>query len=81
MNLALQFLGALGILVPFALFQAGRLSQHGYPYLASNLVGSSLLTAVAWLAGQWGFVLVQAVWSVVAAAGILRRWWRGARTS
>jgi hypothetical protein len=73
MGLALQFLGALGILVPFALFQLGRMSQHGYVYLALNLVGSTVLTAVAYLDGQRGFVILQGVWSLAAAAGIGRR--------
>jgi len=72
-DLALQFVGAMGILVPFAMFQAGRMSQHGYAYLALNLLGSAILTAVAYLDGQWGFVILQAVWALVAAIGILRR--------
>lgn len=73
MDLALQFLGAVGILLPFVLFALGRLSQHGYAYLALNLIGSAILTAVAYLDGQWGFVIVQAVWTVAAACSIGRR--------
>ncbi|UIJ33757.1 hypothetical protein [Allobranchiibius sp. GilTou73] len=55
MDLALQFIGAIGILLPFALLQIGRLSQHSYAYLALNLDGSAVLTTVAYLDGQWGF--------------------------
>lgn len=73
MDLALQFIGAVGILLPFALFQAGVLSQHAYTYLVLNLIGASVLTAVAYLDGQWGFVILQAVWSLVAAASVVRR--------
>lgn len=73
MDLALQFVGAIGILVPFTLFQAGRLSPHAYAYLVLNLVGSAILTAVAYLDGQWGFVILQAVWTLAAAFGISRR--------
>ncbi|NYJ74881.1 CBU_0592 family membrane protein [Allobranchiibius huperziae] len=72
MDLALQFIGAIGILVPFALLQIGRLSQHSYAYLALNLAGSAVLTAVAYLDGQWGFLILQAVWTLVAAWGIAR---------
>lgn len=72
-NLVLQFVGALGILMPFALLQLGRISQHGYLYLGLNLVGAAILTAVAYLDGQWGFVILQAVWALVAAWGIGRR--------
>ena len=73
MLIALQFVGALGILVPFALFQAGRVSQHAWGYLATNLVGSTVLTVVAWIDAQWGFVILQGVWSLAAALGLARR--------
>jgi hypothetical protein len=72
-NLTLQFLGAACILLPFALLQASRLSQHAYAYLTLNLVGSALLTAVAVVDGQWGFVILQTVWSLVTAVGIAQR--------
>lgn len=71
-NLLLQFIGALGILIPFALFQLGSLSQHGYTYLGLNLVGAAILTVVAVLDGQWGFVILQGVWAMAAAWGIGR---------
>jgi hypothetical protein len=70
--LALEFLGAVAILVPFALFQRGRWSQHALPYLALNLVGGAILTVVAIVNSQYGFVILQAVWTLVAAAGIVR---------
>lgn len=72
MDLALQFIGAIGILVPFALLQFGVWSQHSGRYLALNLVGSAILTAVAILEDQYGFVILQAVWTLVTAASILR---------
>lgn len=73
MTLALEFVGAVLILIPFVLLQAGRLSPHASGYLWLNLVGSAVLTVVALIEQQWGFVLVQAVWSVVAAWGLLVR--------
>jgi hypothetical protein len=73
MELALQFVGALGILVPFALFQKGVLSQHAYVYLALNLLGSGVLTAVAYLDRQWGFVILQGVWTVASALSVARK--------
>jgi hypothetical protein len=72
-ELAWQFAGALGVLVPFALYQLGRMSPHGVAYLALNLAGSAVLTVNAWLDGQWGFVLIQAVWALAAGWGLSRR--------
>lgn len=68
--LALEFVGALGILVPFALFQMNKTSQHSQLYLWLNLFGSALLTVVAWLHHQWGFVILQGVWTLVTAWSI-----------
>lgn len=73
MIIALEFVGALGIIVPFALFQLGRTSQHSHLYLWLNLFGSSLLTVVAVLHHQWGFVILQGVWTVVTTWSILRQ--------
>lgn len=80
MVLVLELIGALGILVPFALFQAGTWSQHSYRYLAFNLVGAAILTAVAIVEVQYGFIVLQGVWTLVAALGILRRFDAGRGT-
>lgn len=68
-----EFAGAIGVLVPFALLQFGRTSAHAWVYLVLNLLGSAVLTAVAVAQQQWGFVILQAVWALVAAVGIVRR--------
>jgi hypothetical protein len=73
MTVAWEFVGALGILIPFALLQFGRMSQHAYLYLLLNLIGSGILTVVAILQQQWGFVILQGVWAVAAAWGLVRR--------
>ncbi len=70
MILLLEFIGAIVILVPFALLQSGRMSSHAPAYLWLNLIGSVVLTFVAVVEEQWGFVLIQVVWAVVAAWGL-----------
>jgi hypothetical protein len=72
MIVALEFAGALGIVVPFALFQLGRTTQHSVLYLLLNLAGSTLLTVLAWLHRQWGFVVLQGVWTLVTAWSLAR---------
>lgn len=81
MTIAWEFIGALGLLLPFTLLQFGRLTQHGLVYLLLNLVGSGILTVVAVVQHQWGFVILQAVWALVAAWSIIRRTGSTARST
>ncbi|MGH3492187.1 MAG: CBU_0592 family membrane protein [Sciscionella sp.] len=73
MLLGLQFLGALGILVPFVAYQFGWTGPRSAGYLLGNLIGSVILTALAVEEAQWGFVILQAVWACFALRGLLRR--------
>jgi hypothetical protein len=66
----LQIVGALLILIPFGASQAGmRVDSHGY--LWPNLVGSALLAFLALIHGQWGFLLLEGGWALVAARGLI----------
>lgn len=68
-----SLIGAGMILFAFAMQQAGRwLPQHA-AYLWLNLVGSGVLTAVAWVESQWGFLLLEGAWCIVSAWGLTRR--------
>jgi hypothetical protein len=67
-----QIAGALLILVAFVLAQRGRLDQRSLSYLVPNLVGSAVLAVDAWLAAEWGFVLLEGVWAIVSASGLPR---------
>lgn len=73
MQIPLQFVGALGILVPFALLQFRRTTAHSYPYLTLNLAGAAILTALAVVEYQWGFVILQGVWTLAAGRGLVLR--------
>lgn len=68
--LAVEFAGAVGLLLPFALFQLGRLSPHSAAYLWLNLAGSALLTWAAWAHEQWGFLILQGVWTLVTLGSL-----------
>jgi hypothetical protein len=68
-----QILGALLILAGFVAGQLGLLRVDSRPYLWLNLTGSLILTVDAWRGRQWGFVLLEAVWAVVSAWGLVTR--------
>ena len=37
-----------------------------------NLLGSAVLTVLAWHEEQWGFLLLEAVWAAVSAWGLVQ---------
>ena len=52
--------------------QQGRWFATERRYLACNFVGTAVLTVVAWIGSQWGFVLVEAIWALVSLRGLIR---------
>jgi hypothetical protein len=68
----LQVVGAVFILVAFSAAQTGTLTPHQRSYLALNLVGGVVLTWVAIEEEDWGFLLLEVVWSVVSAWGLIQ---------
>lgn len=68
----LSLLGAFLILLGFAMLQFGRWQAQQPAYLWANLLGAGLLSAVAWIEQQWGFLLLESVWTVVSALSLLR---------
>jgi hypothetical protein len=69
----IQIFGALAILAGFALAQFGLLDQQSRSYLGLNVVGASVLAVLAYLERQWGFLLLEGVWAVIAAWGLAAR--------
>jgi hypothetical protein len=68
----LQIIGALLILAAFMAAQANRMSQHSVTYLTLNVVGSVILAGLALDTQNWGFLLLEGVWTIVSAYGLVQ---------
>jgi hypothetical protein len=67
----LQIVGAILILIGFAGAQRGAMSPQSIAYLILNLVGSIVLTIVALIGRDWGFLLLESVWAIVSLWGLV----------
>ena len=73
MDQAVSLVGAILILVAYIANQLGWLDRVHPAYSWLNLVGALILTVVAYRAQQWGFVLLEGVWTIVSVPPIFRR--------
>lgn len=71
---AISLVGACVVLYAFFMQQQGGWQATEARYLACNFVGTAVLTVVAWIGSQWGFVLVEAIWAIVSFRGLIRAW-------
>jgi hypothetical protein len=65
----IQIAGAILILVGFILAQFKVVTPQALPYLLVNLFGAAALAASAYVEEQWGFVVLEVVWTIVSAWG------------
>ena len=72
MHQLIQIVGALLILAGFVAAQFRLLDPLSLPYLLANFAGSAILTVDAWREAQWGFFLLELVWAIVSAWGLLK---------
>jgi hypothetical protein len=68
-----QITGSLLILAAFIASLFGRAKTDGYPYLIVNAVGSGVLACTAIVNLEWGFILLEGVWSLVSIVSIVRK--------
>lgn len=68
----LQVAGAILILIAFIAAQRGTMSPQARSYLVLNLIGSALLAYLALHDEDWGFLLLETVWAVVSAWGLMQ---------
>jgi hypothetical protein len=66
-----SILGALAILGAFAANQLGWINPSQLSYAVANFVGAGILTAVAIVDQQLGFILLQGAWTLVSLVGIV----------
>ena len=72
MDQIVQVAGALLILSAFAGAQFNRLSPQSRLYLWLNFVGALILALLAYVEKQWGFLLLEVVWTMVSAWGLVK---------
>jgi hypothetical protein len=77
MDQVVQVVGALMVLIAYAAAQRGRWSTDEPIYLWLNEIGSVILSVLAAISQNWGFLLLEGVWAIVTAHSLLRRY-RGA---
>ena len=72
MGIIVQVLGSLLILIGFVFSQLGKLKTTSLNYLLLNAIGALILGIDSFIGKQWGFVLLEGVWSIVAVQGLFK---------
>jgi hypothetical protein len=68
----IQLVGAVVILVAYALQSLKRLHAETLLYQTLNLIGGILLCTAAVAGRQYGFILLEGSWSLLSAYGVVR---------
>jgi hypothetical protein len=73
MSQVIQVVGALAILAAFVAAQLRVFDVRSWTYLWLNFLGALVLGIVAWHERQYGFLLLEGVWTLVSAWGLVTR--------
>jgi hypothetical protein len=68
----LQIVGAVAILAAYVAAQFRLLQQEHPVYLLLNSLGAGILAVIAYHERQWGFLLLEGVWTLISLRGVLR---------
>jgi hypothetical protein len=66
----LQIIGAILILVAFTGAQVGIVQPRSLSYLVLNVLGAGTLAVLAALGRQYGFLLLETVWTIVSVISL-----------
>ena len=69
---AIALLGAILILAAFAASQMEKMKRESVAYQLLNLLGGIALTITAVAEVQYGFILLEGVWTLLSAWGLMR---------
>lgn len=72
MEAILQIVGAVAILAAYVAAQFHLLQQEHPGYLLLNLFGAGILAVIAYHERQWGFLLLEGVWTLISLRGVIR---------
>jgi hypothetical protein len=67
----LQIAGALTVLAGYVAAQLGWTTPRSLGYLIANTLGAGVLAWLAWTSRDWGFLLLEGVWSLVSAVALV----------
>jgi len=68
----ISLIGSMAILAAFGASQFKRLETTSVIYIVLNFVGSVILTVVAIVERQWGFLLLEGVWALISLWSLIR---------
>jgi hypothetical protein len=68
----ISILGALAILIAYAANQFGWTDASNLRYQLANLLGSGILTVIAVIEVQFGFILLEGAWTLMSLWGIVQ---------